>query len=192
MVVRQAAVSECGPRRGRRRASFHSSTLSVTTRRSSQIHPSLKSLTRTLERCSTARVRCGPALAVGGRALRPTCCIGNDLPAETEPVDEPAQAARCPAPIPRTAGGGDRWVLAVAALFPAAGEPAERAWKSARLGFLAFPPLFHLWALWLLRRAWSEGGPRPERGRTLASRALLVSVCAATAFIGLYVRVFLH
>jgi len=47
----------------------------VTTRRSSQIHPSLESLTRTLERCSTARVRCGPALAVGGRALRPTCCI---------------------------------------------------------------------------------------------------------------------
>src|SRR5437016_2841584 len=81
MVVRQAAVSECGPRRGRLRASFHSSTLSVTTRRSSQIHPSLKSLTRTLERCSTARVRCGPALAVGGRALRPTCCIQMASPA---------------------------------------------------------------------------------------------------------------
>jgi len=43
MVVRQAAVSECGPPRGRRRASFHCSTLSVTTKRSSQIHPSLTS-----------------------------------------------------------------------------------------------------------------------------------------------------
>jgi hypothetical protein len=75
---------------------------------------------------------------------------------------------------------------------PAADELVERAWKSSLLGFLAFPPLFHLWALWLLRRAWSEGGPRTERGRTLASRALLVSACAAMAFIGLYVRVFLH
>ena len=75
---------------------------------------------------------------------------------------------------------------------PAADELVERAWKSSLLGFLAFPPLFHLWALWLLRRASSEGGPRTERGRILASRALLVSACAATAFIGLYVRVFLH
>ncbi len=73
-----------------------------------------------------------------------------------------------------------------------ADELVERAWKSSLLGFLAFPPLFHLWALWLLRRAYSEGGPRTERGRILASRALLVSACAATAFIGLYVRVFLH
>ncbi len=75
---------------------------------------------------------------------------------------------------------------------PAADELVERAWKSSLLGFLAFPPLFHLWALWLLRRAYSVGGPRTERGRILASRALLVSVCAATVFIGLYVRVFLH
>src|SRR3989440_8546762 len=75
---------------------------------------------------------------------------------------------------------------------PAADELVERAWKSSLLGFLAFPPLFHLWALWLLRRAYSEGGPRTERGRILASRALLVSACATTAFIGLYVRVFLH
>src|SRR5438445_9497225 len=75
---------------------------------------------------------------------------------------------------------------------PAADELVERAWKSSLLGFLAFPPLFHLWALWLLRRAWSEGGPRTERGRILASRALLVSACAPTAFIGLYVCVFLH
>ena len=75
---------------------------------------------------------------------------------------------------------------------PAADELVERAWKSSLLGFLAFPRLFHLWALWLLRRAYSEGGPRTERGRILASRALLVSACAATAFIGLYVRVFLH
>src|SRR2546430_16887790 len=71
-----------------------------------------------------------------------------------------------------------------------ASKDAEGARKI--LGFLAFPPLFQLWALWLLRRAYSEGGPRTERGRILASRALLVSACAATAFIGLYVRVFLH
>src|SRR5437764_13501986 len=75
MVVRQAAVSDVVHDEGDGERLFHSSTLSVTTRRSSQIYPSLKSLTRTLERCSTARVRCGPALAVGGRALRPTCCI---------------------------------------------------------------------------------------------------------------------
>ena len=75
---------------------------------------------------------------------------------------------------------------------PAADELVERAWKSSLVGFLALPPLFHLWALWLLRRAWSEGGPKTERGRVLASRALLVSACAAIAFIGLYVRIFLR
>src|SRR5207244_6106114 len=68
----------------------------------------------------------------------------------------------------------------------------ERAWKSSLLGFLAVPPLFHLWALWLLRRAYVEGGPRTERGRKLARRTLLVSACAATAFIALYIRVLLR
>ena len=75
---------------------------------------------------------------------------------------------------------------------PAADELVERAWKSSLLALLAFPPLFHLWAVWQLRRAYSEGGLRTERGRILASRALLVSACRATAFIGLYFRVFLH
>jgi hypothetical protein len=73
----------------------------------------------------------------------------------------------------------------------AADALVERAWKSSLIGFLAFPPLFHLWALWLLRRAYAQGGPRTERGRALASRALLVSACAATTFVALYVRVFL-
>jgi len=68
----------------------------------------------------------------------------------------------------------------------------ERAWKSSLVGFLAVPPLFHLWALWLLRRAYVEGGPRTERGRKLARRTLLVSACAATAFIALYIRVLLR
>jgi len=68
----------------------------------------------------------------------------------------------------------------------------ERAWKSSLVGFLVLPPLFHFWALWLLRRAYAEGGPRTERGRTLASRALLVSACAAAMFMALYLRIFLR
>jgi hypothetical protein len=68
----------------------------------------------------------------------------------------------------------------------------ERAWKSSLVGFLAVPPLFHLWALWLLRRAYAEGGPRTVRGRTLARRALLVSACAATMFVAVYLRILLR
>src|SRR5438309_11402562 len=108
MVVRQAVVSDVVHDEGDGERLFHSSTLSVTTKRSSQIYPSLKSLTRTLERCSTARVRCGPALAVGGRALRPTCCIGNDLPPETEPVDEPAAGRSMPGAD--STHGGIHWL----------------------------------------------------------------------------------
>jgi hypothetical protein len=68
----------------------------------------------------------------------------------------------------------------------------ERAWKSSLVGFLALPPLFHLWALWLLRRAYAQGGPRTGRGRTLARRALLLSACAAAMFIALYLRILLR
>jgi hypothetical protein len=53
----------------------------------------------------------------------------------------------------------------------------ERAWKSTLIGFIGLPPLLHLWALWLLRRAYAEGGPASERGRKLASRTLAVSGC---------------
>jgi len=68
----------------------------------------------------------------------------------------------------------------------------ERAWKSSLVGFLAVPPVFHLWALWLLRRAYVEGGPRTDRGRKLAIRTLLLSACAATAFLALYIRIMLR
>jgi Putative prokaryotic signal transducing protein len=68
----------------------------------------------------------------------------------------------------------------------------ERAWKSSLVGFLAVPPLFHLWALWCLRRAYAEGGPRTERGRTLARRTLLLSTCAATMFVALYAGILLR
>jgi hypothetical protein len=68
----------------------------------------------------------------------------------------------------------------------------ERAWKSSLVGFLAVPPLFHFWALWLLRRAYAEGGPRTQRGRTLARRALVVSACAATMFMALYLGILLR
>ena len=65
---------------------------------------------------------------------------------------------------------------------------AERAWKSALVGFLAVPPLFHFWSLWLLFRAWAEGGPRTERGRSCARRALVVSGCMAVASVAVLVR----
>jgi Putative prokaryotic signal transducing protein len=68
----------------------------------------------------------------------------------------------------------------------------ERAWKSSLVGFLAVPPVFHLWALWLLRRAYREGGPRTPRARKLAGRALVVSACASAAFLALYVRILLR
>jgi hypothetical protein len=68
----------------------------------------------------------------------------------------------------------------------------ERAWKSSLVGFLAVPPVFHLWALWLLRRAYAEGGPHTDRGRKLARRTLLVSACATTAFLALYFRILLR
>ena len=76
--------------------------------------------------------------------------------------------------------------------FSAADALVERAWKSSLVGFLALPPLFHLWALWLLHRAYSQGGPRTRRGRVLAGRSLLVSVCAALTFVALYIRIFLR
>jgi len=65
---------------------------------------------------------------------------------------------------------------------------AERAWKSALVGFLAVPPLFHFWSLWLLGRAWAEGGPRTDRGRSCARRALVVSGCVAVASLVVLVR----
>jgi putative signal transducing protein len=51
----------------------------------------------------------------------------------------------------------------------------ERAWKSTVIGFIGLPPALHLWALWLLRRAYAEGGPRTDRGRKLATRTAVVS-----------------
>ena len=76
---------------------------------------------------------------------------------------------------------------------PSAGDALiERAWKSSLVGFLAVPPVFHLWALWLLRRAFLEGGPRTERGRKLARRTLLLSACAAAAFLDFYIRILLR
>jgi hypothetical protein len=68
----------------------------------------------------------------------------------------------------------------------------ERAWKSSLVGFLALPPLFHLWALWLLRRAYAAGGPGTARARALAGRTVLVSGCAACAFAAIYLRIFLR
>jgi putative signal transducing protein len=65
---------------------------------------------------------------------------------------------------------------------------AERAWKSALVGFLAIPPLFHFWSLWLLGRAWAAGGPRTERGRSCARRALVVSGCMAVASLAVFLR----
>src|ERR1041384_4827509 len=41
---------------------------------------------------------------------------------------------------------------------PAAGPGdalAERAWKSALLGFFLLPPLLHFWSFWLLRKAYT-------------------------------------
>jgi putative signal transducing protein len=71
---------------------------------------------------------------------------------------------------------------------PGAGDSlAERAWKSALVGFLAIPPLFHFWSLWLLTKSWAAGGPRTDRGRSCARRALLVSGCMAVASIAVFV-----
>ncbi|HEY5677760.1 MAG TPA: DUF2007 domain-containing protein [Myxococcales bacterium] len=71
---------------------------------------------------------------------------------------------------------------------PGAGDSlAERAWKSALVGFLAIPPLFHFWSLWLLGKSWAAGGPRTDRGRSCARRALLVSGCMAVASIAVFV-----
>jgi Putative prokaryotic signal transducing protein len=78
------------------------------------------------------------------------------------------------------------------AVLGAADSLVERAWKSSLVGFLAIPPVFHIWSLWLLRRAYVEGGPRTERGRRLARRTLVVSGCAAIAFLALYIRVLLR
>src|SRR3954463_8923696 len=64
---------------------------------------------------------------------------------------------------------------------------AERAWKSALVGFLAIPPLFHFWSLWLLTKSWAAGGPQTDRGRSCARRALLVSGCMAVASIAILV-----
>jgi hypothetical protein len=86
------------------------------------------------------------------------------------------------------AHGGDEEDGAI----PAADSLIERAWKSSLVGFLALPPVFHLWALWLLRRAYAEGGPRTERGRRLAKRTLIVSGCAAIGFLAFYARLLLR
>jgi len=51
----------------------------------------------------------------------------------------------------------------------------ERAWKSTIIGFIGMPPALHLWALWLLQRAYAAGGPRTDRGRKLAARTVVVS-----------------
>lgn len=77
------------------------------------------------------------------------------------------------------------------ATLSAADSLVERAWKSSLVGFLAVPPVFHLWALWLLRRAYAAGGPRTRRGRRLATRTVIVSGCAAIGFLALYIRVLL-
>ena len=71
---------------------------------------------------------------------------------------------------------------------PGAGDSlAERAWKSALVGFLAIPPLFHFWSLWLLGKSWAAGGPRTDRGRSCARRALVVSGCMAVASFAVFV-----
>jgi hypothetical protein len=68
----------------------------------------------------------------------------------------------------------------------------ERAWKSTIIGFIGLPPVLHLWALWLLRRAYVVGGPRTDRGRKLAARTVVVSGCmvalSAAVAIGLVLQ----
>ena len=59
---------------------------------------------------------------------------------------------------------------------------ARKAWQSALIGFIAAPPLLHLWSLWLVSRA----RPETERGRRDARRALILSslvVAAAVAIL---------
>jgi hypothetical protein len=68
----------------------------------------------------------------------------------------------------------------------------ERAWKSSLIGFIGLPPLLHLWALWLLRRAYGAGGPTTERGRKLASRTLAVSGCMVALALAVAVGVLLR
>jgi hypothetical protein len=64
----------------------------------------------------------------------------------------------------------------------------ERAWKSTIIGFIGLPPALHLWALWLLQRAYAAGGPRTDRGRKLAARTVLVS----GGMVALSAAIFLH
>jgi hypothetical protein len=67
---------------------------------------------------------------------------------------------------------------------------AERAWKSALVGFLGIPFAFHAWSLLLLQKAYAAGGPLTDRGRTCARRALVVSSCMVVAWSAILVRIF--
>src|SRR5205823_3961957 len=105
-------------------------------------------------------------------------------------LEEGPEAAEEENEPPATAWAGDE--PADPDLFSEADMLVERAWKSTLVGFFALPPLLHVWALWLLRRAYAAGGPRTDRGRALASRALVVSGCATVAFVALYSRILLR
>jgi len=78
MVARQAAVGARSPPRGRRRASFSTAgAMSVTTRRSSQIHPSLSA-----QRAPTRKAEVQAAEAYHGQS-RLACRVGHRAFGET-------------------------------------------------------------------------------------------------------------
>jgi hypothetical protein len=85
----------------------------------------------------------------------------------------------------------DRAIEDDGAQTPEADLLIERAWKAALIGFVALPPLLHLWAFWLLRRAYALGGPGDARARRLVTRVVIVSGCAIAFYAALYSKLLL-
>jgi hypothetical protein len=61
---------------------------------------------------------------------------------------------------------------------------AARAWQSALIGLLVFPPLLHFWSLWLISASRRAGGARTAMARRDLRRAAWLSgICIAIAIL---------